>query len=102
MPGDRPATAGLSHPRVCGEVSMAAGTGLPPQLITFWTVGEGARRIGWGRSGDFESCKRHIQEAITKDGKAPLTEGVINGLCATLHKIATGAAPGHAPGEHHA
>jgi len=31
----------------------------------------------------------------------PLGEHVIHGLCATLHKMATGAAPGHAAGEQH-
>lgn len=38
-------------------------------------------------------------EAITKDGKAPLPDHVISGLCATLHKVATGVTPGHAASE---
>ncbi|MBT0771826.1 hypothetical protein KIH74_22990 [Kineosporia sp. J2-2] len=73
---------------------MAEGTGLPPALITYWTKGEGAGKIGWGKDGDFESCKREIQQAITEDGKKPLAPNVINGLCSTLHLIATGSRPG--------
>ena len=80
---------------------MAAGTGLPPNLIKYWTAGEGAAKIKWGISGDWDRCRRHINEAIVKGGGAPLTDRVISGLCATLHKIATGATPGHAPGESH-
>lgn len=78
---------------------MAVGTQLPPHLVRYWTVGEGGAKIGWGRGGDFESCRRHIQEAVTKDGGTPLPDRVLSGLCATLHKIATGAVPGNAPGE---
>lgn len=78
---------------------MAAGTGLPPQLIRYWTAGAGAAKIGWGTPGDFDRAIALIQAAITKDGGAPLSDRVIKGLVATLHKLATGATPGHAPGE---
>jgi hypothetical protein len=40
-----------------------------------------------------------IQKAVTDGGKAPLPDRVIKGLCAELHKEATGFTPGHAPGE---
>lgn len=50
---------------------------------------------------DFDRCRVAIQTEVTSDGTAPLSPRVIDGLCATLHKIATGATPGHAPGEHH-
>lgn len=80
---------------------MAEGTGLPPALITYWAAGEGARKIGWGKPGDFASCKREINKAIVEDGRKPLSDHVISGLCATLHKIATGARPGQAAGEKH-
>lgn len=78
---------------------MAAGTGLPPQLIAYWTKGQGAAKIGWGEPGDFDRCRVAINEKVTEDGDAPLPDRVISGLCSTLHVIATGARPGHAPGE---
>jgi hypothetical protein len=82
------------------EHLMAEGTGLPPQLIKYWTVGEGAAKIGgWGHPGDFDACLVQIQKAVTEHGDPPLPDRVIKGLCATLHKIATGEAPGHAAGE---
>lgn len=81
---------------------MAAGTGLPPHLIEYWTVGPGAAKIGgWGHAGDYESCIIQVQKAIIDGGKPPLSDHVIHGLCSTLHEIATGARPGHAPGEQH-
>lgn len=72
---------------------------MPPQLIRYWTAGVGGAKIAWSTSGDFDRCRVNIQAAITKDGGAPLSPRVIDGLCATLHKAATGATPGHAPGE---
>ena len=77
---------------------MAAGTGMPPQLIRYWTEGAGAAKINWGVPGDYDRCIVNIQAEVSKHG-APLGDRVIHGLCATLHKIATGATPGHAPGE---
>lgn len=81
---------------------MAVGTGLPPALIHYWSEGgKGGAEINWGVSGDFDRCRVLVNEAIVKGGKPPLSDGVISGLCATLHKLNTGASPGHAPGEHH-
>lgn len=77
---------------------MAAGTGLPPQLLRYWTAGAGGAKIKWGVPGDFDRCITNIQAEVGEDGK-PLSDRVVKGLCATLHKIATGATPGHAPGE---
>jgi hypothetical protein len=77
---------------------VAAGTGLPPQLLTYWTAGPGGARIAWGTPGDFDRCRTMVNAKVSEDG-APLPDRVISGLCATLHKIATGATPGHAPGE---
>ena len=79
---------------------MAAGTGLPARLIAYWSRGDvGGDKIGWGVPGDFDRCRVLINEAIVKGGNKPLGDDVISGLCATLHKINTGASPGHAPGE---
>jgi hypothetical protein len=78
---------------------MAEGTGLPPQLIKYWVAGPGAAKIAWNTPGDFERCRVNIQAEIAKDGKAPLPDRVISGLCATLHKLATGGSPGHGSAE---
>lgn len=76
-----------------------ARTALPAQLVRYWTRGKGAAKIRWGTPGDFNRCITAIQAEITEDGRAPLPDNQIKGLCATLHKKATGATPGNAPGE---
>jgi hypothetical protein len=79
---------------------MAAGTGLPPALLKYWSrAGEGGAKIQWGVAGDFDRCRVLVNEAIVKGGKKPLSDNVISGLCSTLHVINTGARPGHAAGE---
>lgn len=78
---------------------MAAGTRMPPQFLKYWLSGPGAAAISWGSPGDFDRAITLIQAAITKDGGKPLSDRIIKGLVATLHKIATGARPGHAAGE---
>ena len=78
---------------------MAAGTGLPPQLLTYWTSGPGGARISWNTPGDFNRCRVLINKEIVEDGGKPLPDRVISGLCATLHKIATGGPPGHGSAE---
>lgn len=81
---------------------MAEGTQLPPQLLRYWsTGGEGGEKIQWGVSGDFDRCVVLVQTAVTKGGNAPLGDRTVKGLCATLHKINTGASPGHAATEQH-
>lgn len=77
---------------------MTEGTGLPPHLIRYWTAGAGGVRIAWDSPGDYDRCRVMINEEVSKHGP-PLSDRVISGLCATLHKIATGASPGHAPGD---
>lgn len=57
-----------------------------------WAVGpEGRKIFMWGRPGDFKRCQEFYK------GKVPAR--MIDGWCANLHKLATGAAPGQAPGE---
>lgn len=73
---------------------MAAGTGLPPALLKYWTAGEGATKIRWNTPGDFDRCVR----AIGAEAKT-LTPNILHGLCSTLHVVATGARPGHASGD---
>lgn len=61
------------------------------RLMRYWAHGEGAAKIDWGTPGDFDRCVvelgKHVSPAIVK------------GLCSNLHRRATGARPGHAPGE---
>lgn len=87
---------------------MTAGREITPRdvanterLKTFWAEGPGAARIVWGTDGDFMRCIANIQKAVTDGGKPPLSDHMIKGLCAELHKRATGFTPGHAPGERH-
>jgi hypothetical protein len=58
-----------------------------------WAINpaEGGRLFMWGTPGDFEKCVRFYT------GKLP--NHIVKGWCANLHKLATGATPGHAPGE---
>jgi hypothetical protein len=78
---------------------MAEGTGLPAHLIAYWTTGAGGARIGWNTPGDFDRCRTLINAKVSEDGDKPLSDRVISGLCATLHKVATGHAPGKHGGE---
>lgn len=48
---------------------------------------------------DFDRCVKLINEKVVENGNKPLPDRVIKGLCAKLHHEATGAWPGHAPGE---
>lgn len=77
---------------------MAEGTQLPPQLIKYWTAGPGAAKIAWNTPGDFMRCVAAIQAEVSEDGP-PLSDHVVKGLCATLHKMATGGSPGHGSAE---
>ena len=58
-----------------------------------WAINpaEGGRIFRWGTPGDFDRCVRFYT------GKVP--EHMLKGFCASLHRLATGAAPGHAPAE---
>lgn len=53
------------------------------RLVTYWTKGEGAAKIRWGTDGSFDRCVRHLSDKV-RDPK---------GLCAELHKKATGEWP---------
>jgi hypothetical protein len=80
-------------------VDAKPGDGGAERLKAYWTTGAGAPLIRWGTPGDFDRCVREIQKAIVKDGRAPLPDRTIKGLCSNLHVRATGARPGQAPGE---
>jgi hypothetical protein len=73
---------------------MVVGGNLHPstqKLMEYWAHGEGALKIQWGVPGDYDRCLielgKHVKPEIT------------HGLCANLHKRATGAWPGHAATE---
>lgn len=62
------------------------------ETLKRWAVaGAGAVHFAWGTPGDFARC-----QAFYKD-KMP--DHMIDGWCSNLHKLATGARPGHAPAE---
>lgn len=57
-----------------------------------WAIdGAGAALFQWGTPGDFERCRVFYKDKVP--GR------MLDGWCANLHKQATGAPPGHAPGE---
>ena len=73
---------------------------MPAGFLRYWSRGgAGGAKIDWGRGGDFDRCRVEINAEIAKHGRKPLPDREISGLCATLHKLNTGAVPGHAPGE---
>jgi hypothetical protein len=60
------------------------------RLMNYWAAGKGRAKINWGVPGDFDRC-------VVELGKY-VGPGIVKGLCANLHKRATGGWPGHAPG----
>lgn len=50
----------------------------------------GGKVFQWGTPGDFRRCTDFYADKIPHH--------MIDGWCARLHKLATGASPGHAPG----
>jgi len=60
---------------------------IPKALGAYWTRGEGAAKIGWGTDGAYARCVKLLAEKV----KSPGID--IHGLCANLHKRATGEWP---------
>lgn len=54
------------------------------KLMDYWAHGEGAAKIRWGTDGSFSRCVRKLARYFPKNTK---------GLCANLHKKATGEWP---------
>jgi hypothetical protein len=74
---------------------MVAGREITPadhanteKLMRYWAEGEGAAKIRWGISGDFDRCVVELSKYVGP--------GIVKGLCSNLHQRATGARPGHA------
>ena len=59
--------------------------------MRYWAHGPGAAKIQWGVDGDFDRCRAQLGKYVSPK--------ILPGLCANLHHRATGAWPGHAPGE---
>lgn len=53
------------------------------RLVDYWVKGEGAVKVRWTTDGAFDRCVRHLSDKV-RDPK---------GLCAELHKKATGEWP---------
>lgn len=64
-----------------GEVAHPGATN---RLMEYWTHGKGAAKIRWGVKGSFKRCVRHLRKYFPKNPE---------GLCANLHKRATGEWP---------
>ncbi len=59
-----------------------------------WAIsGAGKNLFQWGTPGDFDRCVAFYK------AKTDMSDHMVKGFCASLHKAATGAPPGHAPGE---
>jgi hypothetical protein len=71
--------------------------GMPIQFKKYWLSPQSG--VEWDTPGDFMRCVHLINAKIEEHGGKPLPDHEIKGLCAILHKEATGATPGHAPGE---
>lgn len=65
-------------------VSLGTNSESEERLMRYWTEGEGAVKIGWGRDGSLDRCVRRLRRYFPRDPK---------GLCANLHKRATGEWP---------
>jgi 2'-5' RNA ligase len=73
------------------DVMTAAVSEIPAQLREYWVHGKGAAKIGWGRGGDFNRCRRNLRKYVPEGH-------TLDGLCANLHSIATGKYPGRGRG----
>lgn len=66
--------------------AMLAASRVPENLAEYWTTGEGAAKIRWGTSGDFNRCREQLAQYVTP--------GQLSGMCANLHHRALGVWPG--------
>ena len=76
---------------VAGREATPADVAATERLMRYWAHGEGAAKIQWGVPGDFARCEAQLSKYVSP--------AIVKGLCSNLHKRATGARPGHAPGE---
>lgn len=70
-------------------------TGPQKKLIDYWVHGGGAAKVNWGSPGGFTRCVAQLGPKLRAN-----SPGVdVKGMCANLHKAATGKWPNeHRPG----
>ena len=76
---------------VAGREATPKDAAATERLMRYWAEGAGAAKINWGVPGDFDRCVTELSRHVSP--------GIVKGLCSNLHQRATGARPGHAPGE---
>lgn len=83
----------MSRHMVAGREVTPGDKKATERLMHYWgDPGQpGYIKIGWNRSGDFDRCVAELGKYVGPT--------VVKGLCSNLHQRATGARPGHAPGE---
>lgn len=72
-----------SNPKAAAAVSRLRAWAVDPA--------KGGQVFKWGTPGDFSRCQVFYRDKIPAK--------MIDGWCARLHKLATGAVPGQAPAE---
>jgi hypothetical protein len=78
----------LTDAEILAVAETFAGEGrIPKDLGQYWTRGPGAAKIRWGIDGAFNRCVRLLRQKVKNPGID------IKGLCANLHKRATGEWP---------
>ena len=78
---------------VAGREATPSDAANTERLKRWATEGPGAAHFRWGEPGDFDRCVVFFHEHTT------MPDSMIKGYCSNLHARATGARPGHAPGE---
>jgi hypothetical protein len=68
------------------DAMVAAISRIPENLAEYWTHGEGAAKIRWGESGDFDRCRSNLASYVNPTQ--------LSGMCANLHHRALGVWPG--------
>ena len=72
----------------CDELAVGAGyithPGATNRLMEYWARGKGALKIRWFTNGSFKRCVRLLRKYFPRNPE---------GLCANLHKRATGEWP---------
>lgn len=74
--------------RYCNLAVGGPGDASGPQrrLIDYWTRGVGAAKIRWGTDGSFRRCVTNLRRYLP-------ARYDLQGMCANLHKRATGEWP---------
>lgn len=80
-PGTKDGPGWVTHPRATARIRR------------YWVRGKGAAKIRWGAPGDFNRCRRQLAKYVQNPDW-------LAGLCANMHKEATGTWPGRQRGGH--